>query len=217
MCGRFSIVTSTEMLRNRFHIHTIREPYIPRYNAAPGQRLPVIINENPLDLSFLRWGLVPFWAKDEKIGYKMINARAETIDSKPSYRTPFKKRRCLIPSDGFYEWDKKKKGKQPFHITLRSGALFSFAGLWDTWKTPEGEILQTFTIITTAPNQLLNGIHDRMPVILKQENEKAWLDQDTEKEELLSFLKPFPDGDMQMREVSPKVNSPANDDPSLWE
>lgn len=189
----------------------------PRYNIAPSQPAPVIIKADEFEMKMMKWGLVPYWAKDPKIGFKLINARAETITEKPSFKTAFKKRRCLVPADGFYEWDKNKvaRVKIPHRFVLKTGELFSFAGLWDAWKTPEGESLETFTIITTAPNELMEPIHNRMPVILKSRDEDLWLDPRADQSSLLSLLKPYDSNLMEEYEVSVKVNSPREEAPDL--
>lgn len=164
----------------------------------------------------IRWGLVPHWAKEEAIGYKMINARAETIAEKPSYRKSFERRRCLVLADGFYEWQKVDglKQKIPMRIMLKNKEPFAFAGLWDVWKKPDGGELRSFTIITTEPNDFMKAIHNRMPVILRQKDEEMWLDPDLkDTSKLLPLLVPFASKEMDAYEVSTIVNSPQNDDP----
>ena len=167
----------------------------------------------------MRWGLVPFWAKEPSIGYKMINAKSETLTEKPSFRKPFKEKRCLVLADGFYEWEKTdKKNKVPYRFVLKNRQPFAFAGLWDVWKTPEGDTLLSFTIITTRANELMERIHDRMPVILNEKDEAKWLDpefKDTDK--LSSLLQPYPSEQMVAYKVSTIVNSPKNDTPSCIE
>ena len=167
----------------------------------------------------MRWGLVPFWAKEASIGYKMINAKSETLAEKPSFRKPFKEKRCLVLADGFYEWEKTdKKNKVPYRFVLKNRQPFAFAGLWDVWKTPEGDTLLSFTIITTRANELMERIHDRMPVILNEKDEAKWLDpefKDTDK--LSSLLQPYPSEQMVAYKVSTIVNSPKNDTPSCIE
>lgn len=218
MCGRFSLTTNEAILNERFSLAGGSEPYVARYNCAPTQKLAVIINEEPRRLRFFRWGLIPFWAKDEKIGSKLINARAEGIDEKPSYRNAFRIRRCLVPADGFYEW-KNENGKTPYRITLKNNILFALAGIWETWKNPEGKSVNTFSIITTQANELMRPIHDRMPVILPLEMEGRWLTEQinskVDEELLKSLLIPFPSDQMQAYEVSKLVNSPRNDNPAL--
>ncbi|MFC2100874.1 SOS response-associated peptidase [Bacteroidota bacterium] len=209
MCGRFSFTPTAKIIEDRFNI-TIEEAfYKPRYNCAPSQSLAVISNVEAANLSYYRWGLIPFWAKDKAIGNKMINAKAETITEKPSFKNPFKSKRCLVLSDGFYEW---KKGivKVPYRITLLDKSLFAMAGLWDTWKAPEGELIHSFTIITTKANEIMEPIHNRMPVILKREDEQKWLHQE-KPEELLPLLNPYPADEMFVYPISNLVNSPRND------
>ena len=164
----------------------------------------------------MRWGLVPFWATDPKIGNRMINARSESAAVKPSFREPFKSKRCLVPSTGFYEWQKTNGNKTPHFIHLKSNELFSFAGLYDVWKDPEGKSMKTFTILTTVPNNLLKNIHDRMPVVLEREEEEEWLDPEMgEKDLFIKVLDPFPVAKMFEHVVSQEVNSPQNDGENL--
>ena len=184
-------------------------------SSAPTQDAPVVVQHKDVRvLKMMRWGLIPSWAKEESVGNRMINARAETIAEKPSFRNSFKRRRCLVLADGFYEWRKLTGGgkKIPMRIVLRSKEPFAFAGLWDIWVNPEGEEIESFTIITTEANQLLQDIHNRMPVILREEQEETWLSPEVDAQELLSILKPFP-GEMEAYSVSTLVNSPSNDDP----
>lgn len=215
MCGRFSIFADPERLAERFAASLPPEGLVPRYNAAPTQNLPVILNEEAGAIQLLRWGLVPFWAKDPSIGNRMINARAETLAEKPSFRNALHKRRCLVLADGFYEWQQTTHGKVPMRITLESGAPFAFAGLWETWRSPEGETLRTFTIITTEPNALLAPIHNRMPALLLPEHEQLWLDDRAHQEAWLDALRPYPADRMAAYPVSTRINSPANDDPAV--
>lgn len=208
MCGRFQLSVKGKQISERFNVEVFDEFYKPNYNSAPSQKLPVITNAEPGKLSYFKWGLVPFWAKDPRIGYRMINTRAETILEKPSFTNAFKKRRCLVPANGFYEW-KKDKDKRPYRIFLKSVEIFSMAGIWETWKDAEGKKLQTFSIITTEPNTLMSKIHNRMPVILKPEFEKEWIGNDNV-EQLIDMLKPYDSNDMDAYPISKKVNSPAN-------
>ncbi len=216
MCGRFVRKTDKEDLQNRFGFDDPQGILLkPRYNIAPSQMHPtVIVESDHRILKLMKWGLVPFWAKDEKIGYKMINARAEGIESKPSFRDPFKKRRCLVLADGFYEWKRvDAKTKVPYFIRLKSGEPFAFAGLWDRWDNGV-ELLESFTIITTENNELMAPIHNRMPVILHEKDEAAWLDPEIKDPvKLLPLLKPYPSEEMELYEVSTVVNSPKNDVP----
>jgi putative SOS response-associated peptidase YedK len=213
MCGRYSFYVEDKLIRERFGVTVQTAIYKARYNCAPSQELAVISNELPGELSFFRWGLIPFWAKEPSIGNKMINAKAETITEKPSFRNAFRTKRCLVPADGFFEW-KKDGEKSPYRITLRDGSPFAMAGLWDRWVNPGGEIIHSFTIITTVPNELMEKIHDRMPVILKREDEKRWLSPEPE-EFLTGLLKPFPAGEMIAFPVSRLVNNPKNDIPEI--
>jgi len=214
MCGRFSLTKDEIAINERFRTSGSEAPYIPRFNAAPGQKQAVITNQKPGIISFLKWGLVPFWSKDPAIGNKMINAKAETVDQKASFKSPFKRKRCLVISDGFFEWKKSPQGKIPHYIFIKNHELFAFAGLWESWKKPEGELLNTFTIITTAPNKLMSNVHNRMPVILSKEDEKTWLNGE-DPEELKKLLQPFDSEKMDLYPISTLVNSPRNDTPEV--
>ena len=167
MCGRFSIAKERDEIEDRFEIHIDPAMFTKNYNAAPSQILPIITNEEQEQASFHKWGLIPHWTKDETIGNKLINARGETIAEKPSFRDAAEKRRCLVVADGFYEWQRSGGEKQPYRITLADESLFTFAGLWESWKAEDGREVRTFTIITTEPNALMKPIHNRMPVMLK--------------------------------------------------
>jgi len=215
MCGRFTITATFTEIIQRFEIDAAiqEELYNPNYNVAPSQSVLSIINDGSRNrLGFLRWGLIPPWSKDMKIGYKMINARAETIAEKPSFRNPFKKKRCLIIADSFYEWKRHEdKTKTPMRIKLKSGGLFAMAGLWDRWISPHGESIYSCSVITTTPNDLVKEIHDRMPVILKPSDEKIWLDPAiSDIKQLNQLLMPLSDDFMETYEVSSLVNSPKN-------
>lgn len=179
------------LIKERFGVTVRSAVWKARYNCAPTQDLAVISSEDPHALSFYRWGLIPRWAKDPSIGNKMINARAETVTEKPAFRASFRNRRCLVPADGFYEWKKSGTRKIPYRIGLLDGSPFSMAGLWDKWVSPDGEIIHSFSILTTVPNQLMKEIHDRMPVILEPAAEKIWLGDTTQKE-LMELLRPYP-------------------------
>src|SRR3972149_8083207 len=221
MCGRMTLTTDKDDLQSRFgYPDDSSVLFKPRYNIAPSQDSPVVtVKEDNRVLIMMRWGLIPFWAKEASIGYKMINAKGETVHEKPSFRKPFKEKRCLVLADGFYEWTKKdKKNKLPFRFVLKTKEPFAFAGLWDAWKTPEGEMFLTFTIITTNANELMEPIHDRMPVILHEKDEGVWLDpqlNDTDK--LSTLLKPYPSKEMEAYKVSTFVNSPKNNSPKCIE
>ena len=218
MCGRFSRHHKPDEIAERFDVELIDFDFDPRYNIAPSQISPVIAFQSERKMMAAKWGLVPFWAKDPAIGNKLINARAETLAEKPSFKNALAKRRCLIPADGFYEWQKKSKGpSQPYYVRLNGGGLFAFAGLWELWKNPEGGMLQTFTIITTEPNELIKTFHHRMAVILKPEDEGAWIDPENSVNEVLRLLKPYPAEGMEAYMVSRAINSPSTDNEALIE
>jgi len=221
MCGRFTIIADPAKVMERYILDEIPFAYEPRYNAAPGQLIPAIIeHQGQRRIGQLRWGLVPSWAQDEKIGYKMINARAETLMDKPAFRNLVARKRCIIPADGFYEWKQSAsgKGKQPMRIMMKSGELFSFAGLYDMWEQPDGKKLATCTIITTKPNEIVADIHDRMPVILKPEDEHLWLDREHyDADLLLSLLVPYEASEMKAYPVSNIVGHAKNDVPACIE
>ena len=214
MCGRFALLTHAEALIERFRVDEVIKRPEPRYNIAPTQNVTVVVQRETRQLTEMRWGLIPFWAKDVSIGNRMINARSETVTEKPSFRTAFKKRRCLILADGFYEWQKAGKIKVPMHIRLKSREPFAFAGLYEYWETKSGRLLESCTIITTKPNELMNPIHQRMPVILHPEDESTWLNPENQNvAELLSMLKPYTSNPMEAFAVSKFVNSPSNQGP----
>ena len=219
MCGRYSITADVGALAARFAFQNEDLPsYKPRYNTAPTQEVLTVTKNGGSHAQYMRWGLVPFWAKDIKIGYRMINARSETVSTSNAFKNALKKRRCLVIADGFYEWKLEGSKKTPMYITLKGHEPFAFAGLWETWKSPEGNIVPSCTIITCEPNELIATIHDRMPVILPQEAEDTWLRPDLEDWTVLkSFLIPFPAGSMQAYHVSDLVNSPKNDTPECIE
>ncbi len=211
MCGRFSFAPELKIVNEHYNITVNDGDINPNYNCTPGQLLPVISNNNPGTISKYFWGLIPFWAKDKNIGYKMINSRGETITEKMSFKNAFKKRRCLVPADAFYEWQKKSGSKEkiPYRVFLPNQPVFSMAGIWEQWKNPEGEYIRSFSIVTTSPNELMAEIHNRMPVILTKESEKQWLESDDE-EGLLKLIKPYEANKMEAHRVSTLVNSPRN-------
>ena len=187
-----------------------------RYNIAPSQSLLAVLNGGERRAAHLRWGLIPSWAKSASVGNRLINARAETVAGRPSFRTALARRRCLVLADGFYEWQRTGKTRKPMRIIMKSGEPFAFAGLWDSWRDPEGEIVRSCTIITTAANELLHPVHERMPVILPRELESFWLDRDVEDTEALAqALVPYPSELMEAYEVSSLVNRPGNDGPEV--
>jgi putative SOS response-associated peptidase YedK len=220
MCGRFTLFADFNEIIDRFAIEAAieEELYNPSYNVAPSHSVLSVINDGQKNrLGYLKWGLIPPWAKDEKIGYKLINARAETLLDKPSFRDAFKKRRCLIIADSFYEWKRYgHKTKAPMRIKLKNNQLFAMAGLWERWKSPSGNMVYSCSVITTLPNELMKEIHDRMPVILTPEDESVWLNPNTEDlTHLNQLLKPLPEDLMEAYEVSQFVNSPKNNSPNL--
>ena len=211
MCGRYGFVPGEDFYK-RFNVVNRLERLEKHYNVTPGMRMPVIIRSSPNQVELMRWGLIPFWAKDPKIGYKMINARAEGIENKPAFRIPFRQSRCLIPTSYFFEWKRIGEDKIPYLVRLKDKGVFAFAGLFDTWKDAEGYPLKSFTIITTQPNELVGKIHDRMPVILDGEAEKVWLDTEvTSLTDLVKLLKPYQKEKMEAYPVSKLVNNPRND------
>jgi putative SOS response-associated peptidase YedK len=218
MCGRFTLRTTRKELADFFGVLFPDLP--PRYNIAPTQEVPAIrAAAAGRELVNLRWGLMPSWAKDKKVGARLINARADTVADKPSFRSAFKSRRCLIPADGFYEWQKAGAKKQPYYVTLRTGGPFAFAGLWERWHGGDGEgDVQSCSIVTTDANELMRPLHDRMPAILDPSDYAAWLDPTPRpKEELLALLRPFPSEAMQAVPVSTTVNNPRNQGPRCIE
>ncbi len=220
MCGRYSITTAPEALRRLFKALNPAPNLPPRYNLAPTQDAPVVRldREGRRELVLMRWGLVPYWSKGPGHGYSMINARAETVATKASFREALARRRCLVPADGFFEWRREGRRRQPYYITLRSGAPLAFAGLWERWKGPGGERLESFTIIVTDANAVVAPIHDRMPVILDEAGADLWLEAGPERRlELVALLRPAPAEALVVRRVGPRVNSPGNDDPGCIE
>ena len=217
MCGRFSLTKEELEIEKRFNAKFYSNDLVKRYNVAPSQLALVMTDEKPGELQFLKWGLIPSWAKEPSIGYKMINAKSETVFEKPSFKNLIRKRRCLVISDGFYEWKPLMgKRKQPYRIGLKEEDLFAFAGLWDTWTDLEsGEMIPTFTILTTNANPLVQPIHDRMPVLLHREDEAKWLDNNTSESDIAALLKSFPESEMKAYPVSELVNSPKNDSPEV--
>jgi putative SOS response-associated peptidase YedK len=222
MCGRFASKGQAKDIEKEFKVGRLNKlSFAPRYNIAPAQMIPAILEtDGERAARELRWGLIPSWAKDETIGSKLINARAETLAEKPSFKNAFRLRRCIIPASGFYEWAKKgAHAKQPFYFYLKEKDVFGFAGLWEEWLDKEtGEAVETCTIITTEANAVLEPVHDRMPVILKAENYGEWLDanfKDTGK--LQNLLAPYPAEEMASHSVGKAVNSPVYDSPELIE
>lgn len=218
MCGRFAQRSGPKRLAREFQVKEMPEVE-PRYNIAPTQGILSIRQmESDREAVFLKWGLVPSWAKDPAIGAKLINARSETITEKPSFREAFKKRRCIIPADGFYEWQSTDGKKQPFFFQMKDERPFGFAGLWERWQGVAGQTIESCTILTTEANEVLLPVHDRMPVILHSDDYELWLDEDVRKRELLEdLLRPYPAKEMISYPVSTAINSPSNQGATLIE
>ncbi|MCX5872596.1 MAG: SOS response-associated peptidase [Deltaproteobacteria bacterium] len=223
MCGRFILLSSARELVEEFDLEEAPE-LVPRYNIAPSQEIAAITasperGPHCRELTYLKWGLIPFWAKDPSIAHKLINARAETLDSKPAFKSSFRKRRILIPANGFFEWKKTVTGpKQPYLIGREEHVLFAFAGISDEWKNPSGEIVRTCAIITTDSNDLIKSIHDRMPVIVLKTDYALWLEsKNTDSEDFRKMLESHDIENLVITQVSPKVNKPDYDEPDCIE
>ena len=216
MCGRYTLKHDIQAIAQEFHVAPSLQT-VPRYNIAPTQEVVSVLQNGEAHLELLRWGLIPSWAKEESIGSKMINARAETLAEKPSFKRLLHSKRCLLVSDGFYEWRQEGRGpKTPMYITVKDGELFAFAGLWDAWKNPDGQVIRTCTIITTEPNELMASIHTRMPAILPRDAREIWLDTAIRDEHaLLPLLAPYPADQMVVRPVSRLVNDPRREGAEL--
>ncbi len=218
MCGRYTIYTTGDELADHFGLDTAPD-LAPRYNVAPTQEVPtVVVITDRRRCRLMRWGLIPHWADDEKIGNRMINARAETVDMKPAFRKPLRRGRCLVMADGFYEWKKGPGGKQPFYVTRCDDAPFAFAGLWDQWDSHNAGRIESCTIITTDANELISPLHNRMPVIVDPRDYDRWLDADLVDTRLLKeMLKPYPSDELKAYPVGKTVNSPVNESPRCIE
>ena len=220
MCGRFTLTTSSAELAEHFDLAETPQ-LAPRYNVAPAQEVAavrVLVQGKGREVQMLHWGLIPSWAKDPKVGYRMINARCETVETKPSYRAAYRRRRCLVLADGFYEWQKQGRTKQPYLIRLAAGGPFGIAGLWERWKDPDGETVESCTLLTCEANELVAKIHDRMPVILHPDDHELWLDPEMQDPERLKpLLRPCPADMLELVPVSAWVNNPRNDDPRCLE
>lgn len=220
MCGRFTLTVTPQALAEQFFVDSI-PPLLPRYNIAPTQPVAVVrIRPGHVarELALLQWGLIPSWAEDPAISSRLINARAESVAEKPAFRTAFMYRRCLIAADGFYEWKGKGRLRQPYYFRMKSGKLLAFAGLWEHWEGADGSYIETCTIITTHANDLVQPIHERMPVIVRPEDYDFWLDAKMQKiERLEMILQPFPVEDWVVYPVSSRVNSPGDDEPEFIE
>jgi putative SOS response-associated peptidase YedK len=220
MCGRYSLATGVDVLRGLFGVGEESPALSPRWNVAPTQPVVVVVvtNENTRVLRTMRWGLIPSWAKDPAVGNRMINARAETLAVKPSFRDALRRRRCLVVADGFYEWRKEGGRKVPVWIHPRDGGVLAFAGLWDRWTSPEGEVIESCTIVTCRANELIGAFHERMPVIVPPESHDRWLAPvPVEPASLADILVPYPADRLALRPVSTLVNSPAREGRDLVE
>ena len=216
MCGRYSLTASLDKLARRFDFDSNRDDFEPRYNIAPTQQVLAVVGGDARRAGFIRWGLIPQWAKGDSASPPIINARAETVAEKPTFRDSLRRRRCLILADGFYEWQKVGDAKRPMRVALRSGEPFAFAGLWSMSSDSEGNRISSCAIITTAANDLLRPIHHRMPVILSEEVEDLWLDTALDDSQTLTqLLEPYPDDALEAYEVSALVNSASNDVPEV--
>lgn len=204
MCGRFVLISDLSVITEAFHVQEVSASFTPSRNVSPGQHIPAVIRRDDKNiLALFLWGLIPFWAKDPSIGAKLINARAETVNEKPSFRNAFQKRRCLIIADGFYEWKHEGKKKFPYYFYLKSEKPFAFAGLYESWLSLEKKQVDTCTIITTEANKVVQPIHDRMPVIIPKGQEEIWLkNETTDTPSLLEMLKPYPEEEMECKKDS---------------
>jgi len=211
MCGRFALAATPEELANHFNLKR-KVVIAPHYNIAPSQ--PVLIVKSGAygyTLSAVRWGLIPSWSKDEKVGYKLINARAESLQEKPSFRDAFKSRRCLVPAIGFYEWKQDGKRKQPYFVKMKNGGLFAMAGIWESWQSPKGETVESCAMITTDANTIVAKLHDRMPVILPKDCYGIWLDSTREGFPFPEYMRPYDPFKMTAYPVSSMVNDVMNE------
>lgn len=216
MCGRFTLTADPAALQDAFPGFIFPEKLIPRYNIAPSQPIAVVPNDGNKSLDYFTWGLIPSWAKDPKIGNRMINARSETLAEKPSFRSAYRRRRCMIIADGFYEWKRESdsKSKTPYYIHMEDNKPFAFAGLWERWFDSDGSEIKSCTIITTEPNETVAQLHNRMPAILLPDDYDAWIDPDEKDPDALSaILFPYPLADLGFHPVSKVVNNPSNDVP----
>lgn len=218
MCGRFTLHHAAEDLAGRFAVEQSLLDLKPRYNIAPSQPVAAVLQRESRVLAALQWGLVPFWARDPAIGNRLINARAESLATRPAFRSAFARSRCLIPASGYFEWQRSGRARVPMLVRRADGEPFAMAGLCERWTTPEDGILRTCAIVTTAPNPVAAAVHDRMPAILTPDAEEIWLDRDlADLDALARLLRPYPYGDLVVHPVSTRVNRPDVDDPSLIE
>jgi len=215
MCGRYGFYPGKKFYQ-RYNIEEMLDRLESVYNVAPGRSMPVVVRNSPNKAVLMRWGLIPHWAKDPKIGFKLINARAETLTEKPAYRSLLSSKRCLVPASGFYEWQKTGEGSIPFYFRRKDDGLLSFAGLYDSWTDAGGKELLSYTIITTEANDVVKPVHERMPVVLSQKDENTWLDPEIrDSSAVVPLLRPYAAGDMESYKVSALVNMPGNDSEML--
>lgn len=214
MCGRYTLTADKATLQRTFNLDSV-PPLTPRYNIAPTQPVPIITSDKPRELTIVNWGLIPSWSKDISGASMLINARGETVDEKPSFRSAFKYRRCLVPADGFYEWRKDGKSKLPQYIHFEDRRVFALAGLWERWNSPQGDEILSCTIVTTDPNALIKPWHHRMAVILEPEDYATWLDPQAPPDLLKSLLRPYKDDALTAYEVSAMVNNARMDDAEM--
>jgi len=217
MCGRFGISFDREQIEERFGARFAADVFTPRYNAAPAQSLPVILNEDPRTIQFVAWGLRPAWMTKVTRKEGIINVRAETLRARPTFKRDLAERRCLVLADSFYEWKKAGGQKIPYRITLKSGEPFAFAGIWEENIGEDGHSLKTFAIITTGANPLVGLVHERMPVILRKETERQWINSALPEDKVVQLLDSYPANLMQMYEISPRVNRTTEDSPGVCE
>ena len=217
MCGRFTITMSADDVHEQLELGELPRDWQPRYNVAPTQPVAAVTDAHSRQVEWLRWGLIPYWAKDIKIGYKLINARIEGIEEKPSFRQAFHKRRCIVPFDGYYEWQKTQEGKIPYRIQLKNTEIFTIAGLYEHWKDPKGEVIHSFTLITHDADPVIRHLHDRQPLVLLPEQEKLWLDPDIPSKDLIHELDPVPGEYFTWYRVSDRVNNVRENDEGLIE
>ncbi|MCB0689093.1 MAG: SOS response-associated peptidase [Saprospiraceae bacterium] len=220
MCGRSSLTKSEKELEARFKATFYSEDLekynpLPNYNVAPTHVMPILSNADPNHFVPMRWGLIPYWAKDIKVGYKMINARKETVLEKAAFKQSVARRRCLVPMDGYYEWKKEGSRKTPYRIILTNQEIFSVAGLWENWKTPDGQMIQSYTVLTQTPSPSLAHIHDRMPAILTHDQEQAWLDMEIPPKDALAMINPYPDDLLQAYIISSRIGKVTENDAEL--
>ena len=210
MCGRFGLYSSAKDLEDRYDADNEAD-YDESYNIPPGSQEPVVTRNSPQKIRLMKWGLVPFWAKEPRVKYSTINARSESVVSSPAYRVPVRKHRCLVPMNHFFEWDRKGKQKFPYLFKVKSQKIFSVAGIYDIWKDAEKKEFFSFSLMTTRANKVVGKIHDRMPVILRNRDEERWLNSEAVLSDVTALLKPYKDDDMESWQVSKAVNKPGYD------